>query len=182
MNYTMPSNVALHIDAIQRHINLDVELVGGALRDAVLGGEVSDYDLVFVGDREQMYNYMYTLTTLGFEPCHHSEYASDEPYVFDMRKGVINIIMYDENIVSDIDELVSKFDMNINQYRLIDGQLINNYFDGKTVKINPYRDALGHSNRLQDRVAKFKAKYPNLDWSVIDGMKRDPIYGTYMDE
>lgn len=182
MNYTIPVEIEATITSVQSALGLDVELVGGALRDAVLGGGVSDYDLVFVGDREQMYNYMCTLTILGFEPCNHSEYASDEPYVFDMRKGAINIIMYDEEIVPDIDTLVSKYDMNINQYRLVGGQLVNPYFDGTTVKINPYRDALGHTTRLQKRVEKFRAKYPNLDWSVIDGMQRDPIYGTFIDD
>ena len=182
MNYTIPTNVHLEMQRAAFVLGVDMELVGGALRDAVLGGEVKDYDLVFVGDREQMYQYMYKLGELGFEPCHHSEYASDEPYVFDMRKGAINIIMYDESVVADIEVLISKYDMNINQYRLVDGQLVNNYFDGSTVKINPYRDALGHTTRLSARVERFKEKYPNLDWSVVDGMKRDSVYGCYVDE
>lgn len=167
MKFTMPEHVQAVIDAA-KEIGIELTLVGGALRDAVLGGDVSDYDLVFFSDHDSMYTHIMELDRdLGFTLQHHTPYEGEDGFVFDMRKDDINIIMYNEVIVDNAIDLIAKFDLNINQFFLSKGNnIINNRFDGMTVHINPYRDALGHTERLGKRVKRFADKYPNLDWSA----------------
>lgn len=67
----MPEHVQAVIDAA-KEIGIELTLVGGALRDAVLGGEVSDYDLVFFSDHDSMYTHIMELDRdLGFTLQHH---------------------------------------------------------------------------------------------------------------
>jgi tRNA nucleotidyltransferase/poly(A) polymerase len=71
MKFTMPEHVQAVIDAA-KEIGIELTLVGGALRDAVLGGEVSDYDLVFFSDHDSMYTHIMELDRdLGFTLQHH---------------------------------------------------------------------------------------------------------------
>ncbi|QHJ82581.1 MAG: hypothetical protein [Bacteriophage sp.] len=181
MNYTIPKHVQDVIDAAMKR-GIELTLVGGALRDAVLGGEVSDYDLVYFGCRDDMYIDIVDLDiNLGFKLQHHSPYDGEDGFVFDMRKDDVNIIMYDSKVINHVEALIGKFDLNINQFQLENGIITNDYFDGTTVLINPVRDALGHTDRLGKRVQRFAAKYPDLDWSApLRMISEDPVEKLFL--
>lgn len=181
MKFTMPEHVQAVIDAA-KEIGIELTLVGGALRDAVLGGEVSDYDLVFFSNHDSMYTHILELDKdLGFTLQHHTPYEGEDGFVFDMRKGDINIIMYNESVVDNAPDLIAKFDLNINQFMLMDDTIVNGWFDGESVHINPYRDALGHTERLGKRVQRFMDKYPSLDWSApLRMISKDPVERLFL--
>lgn len=166
-------------------------LVGGALRVQALGGETSDFDIAIIVDGNDELEALHRDVTrivcpklgFNFQVSHYSEYGnSGNGFLADWRFEDINIIAYDIDVVSDIDDLIGKFDLNINQwYRDEDGNLVNDYFDKSTgvVQINPHRDGLGQINRLKDRIERFKIIYPELNWTAIDNRRIEhPIYGV----
>ena len=174
MKFNTPEHVQHVIDQLAA-VGIEATLVGGALRDAALGGGSDDYDLAIFGDRENFYSIDMEVGRLGFKNFHHDEYACNEGYVADWRNGDINLIMYDEVKIGDVEALIGVFDLNINQWYVDeDGELQNDSYDPKTklVVLNPKRDALGHIHRLSDRIEKFKSRLPDLDWSDIESRRR----------
>lgn len=159
-------------------------LVGGALRVQALGGTTNDFDIaIIVADRDEAEALnkdvcQIVLPKLGWQfllQHFSSEYEdAQNGFVADWRFEDINIIAYSEDKVSDHTDLINKFDLNINQWYLDDeGVLQNDHYDPvtKLVKLNPYRDGLGHISRLTDRIQRFQKLYPELDWSEIEARK-----------
>ena len=169
----------------------EAELVGGALRVQALGGETGDFDIAIIVDDSDELEALHRDVTqivcpkLGFQfqVAHYSEYGNTgNGFLADWRLEDINIIAYHREAVCDIDDLIGKFDLNINQwYRNDDGLLVNDFYDEDTklVKINPKRDGLGQIVRLTDRIERFRSLYPDLDWSEIDSRRREcSLYGV----
>lgn len=178
MKYNIPAHVQFIIDNLKWQV-IDATLIGGALRAAALGGDVADYDLAIFGTRDEWYQYTGILQELGFQECHHDLYGDNEGYIGDWRLNDINVIMYDQSKVFDVQELIGCFDLNINQWYIgEDGELENDFWyeDTKLVEINPYRDGLGHMERLTQRILRFKEQLPQLDWSAIDKRRKVTVF------
>lgn len=174
MKYNIPEAVQHVIDQLKA-VGIEATLVGGALRAAALGGTTNDYDLVIFGEREDFFSIDTEIERLGFRNQHHDEYCNNEGYVADWRKDDINIIMYDSCKVADWYDLIEVFDLNINQWYINEaGELENDYYDSETklVTINPFRDGLGHAERLTQRIERFRSILPDLDWSEIEKRRR----------
>lgn len=152
------------------------QIVGGALRVLALGGTTGDVDIaVLVDDFNDFSNLQTRLWTsikiAGYDfQLQHSTggYAGNDGFLADWRSGDINIIAYTTEVYTDFNQLIDKFDMNINQWYYDDeGDLVNDHWSYTTnkVKVNPLRDNCTRLGRLDARVARFKADLPHLDWS-----------------
>lgn len=178
MKYNIPEAVQHVIDQLKL-VGIEATLVGGALRAAALGGTTNDYDLVIFGERDEFFSMDTEIDRLGFRNQHYDEYCNNEGYVADWRKDDVNIIMYDSCKVSDWYDLVGIFDLNINQWYINEsGELENEHYNPETkcVKINPFRDGLGHIERLSARIERFRTILPDLDWSEIDERRKVTKY------
>lgn len=157
----------------------ETAVVGGALRVLALGGETADVDIAVICDDIRDYKNLaldvhILLSRIANAPFNHIHdkcgYDSTDGFLGDWRSGVINIIAYKKSDYADISELLDRFDLNINQWYLDnDGNLTNDYYDPDTkqVLVNPKRDGDYKENRLRDRIERFKASLPNLDWSEV---------------
>lgn len=139
-------------------------LVGGVLRVAALGGTTADVDIaLIVHHNDDVIKTV--LERLGYTVQHiqDSKYANEtNGFLADYRKDDINIILYSSMVYSDVCELVSSFDLNINKYYLQeDGALCNDHFDGTVVV---YTENSNHERHLE-RITRFSAEYPHLDWT-----------------
>lgn len=154
------------------------QIVGGALRVLALGGTTSDVDIaVLVEDFRDSENLQadlrILLKPLGYHfSLQHSTggYAGNDGFLADWRSGDINIIAYTTEVYTDFNQLIGKFDMNINQwYYNAEGMLANAHYShvNRKVKVNPLRDKCTRLGRLDSRVARFKADLPHLDWSAV---------------
>lgn len=156
----------------------EAAVVGGALRVLALGGATQDVDIAVICEDTHDYECLTKDLHILIQPiigervihCHDkSGYGSTDGFFGDFRLGNINVVAYDRSTYEDIGELISKFDMNINQWYIDDhGLLENDYFDGSKVEINPHRDSCYKEARLDDRIKRFKESLPNLDWSGIN--------------
>lgn len=156
----------------------ETAVVGGALRVLALGGTTQDVDIAVICDNQHDYNCLVSDLRILIQPllgehithCHDKScYGSTDGFFGDFRSGYINIVAYDKGSYGDIGELISKFDLNINQWYLDDhGLLENDFFDGSVVEINPYRDGCYKEQRLDARINRFKADLPKLDWSGVN--------------
>lgn len=181
MNFNLIETVAKaqHIVGILKAAGYtETSVVGGALRVLALGGTTQDVDIAVVC--EDLYDYeclcrdlrilIQPLVEEHIEHVHDkSGYGSQDGFFGDFRLGNINVIAYDQVYYEGIDGLISKFDININQWYVDEhGLLTNEYFDGSTVEINPERDECHREGRLEERIKRFKADLPHLDWSGIN--------------
>lgn len=160
----------------------DAHIVGGALRVAALGGTTRDVDIAVIVSDVQEANALSNDLSILLRPlgmCFELQhckigYESLNGFLADWRCDAINIIAYDKAIVRDVQGLVGAFDLNINQWYLDEGgELRNHFYDPETklVKVNPERDNDFQNFRLEDRVTRFKADYPHLDWSEVDAQR-----------
>lgn len=150
--------------AVLRTLDYEPHLVGGVLRVAALGGSTKDVDVAILSHQSNTLHGV--LERLGYVQQHSadSKYGLTQGFVADYRKDDINIILYNPDVYSDIEELVSTFDLNINKYYIADGVLCNDHFDGCTVL---YTEHSTHQRNI-DRVNRFRQEYPNLDWSLVN--------------
>ena len=156
----------------------ETAVVGGALRVLALGGTTQDVDIAVICTNQYDYNCLVNDLRILIQPllderithCHDkSYYGSTDGFFGDFRSGKINIVAYDKSAYDDIGELISKFDLNINQWYLDDnGLLENDFFDGSTVEINPERDVCRREGRLVERIERFKADLPELNWGGVN--------------
>lgn len=170
-------DTALSTVGILRAAGYDAHVVGGALRVLGIGGETSDVDVAVLCTPEEAPSlHNDTSILLGFmdyQLCHWSGYTETVGFLADWRssKAPINIIAYDINYYETASGLVKRFDLNINQFEPIachsDG-IINQYFDGHNVKVNPERDHDYQTDRLADRIKRFSSIYPDFNWSNLD--------------
>lgn len=176
--YPVLAKALLHVN-ILRAAGYDAYVVGGALRVLALGGETQDVDIAVILPFDDTYALRADIDILlgrlaPYSLQHWSAYDDNQGFLADWRSltGDINIIAYDKLHYDNVDELVAKFDLNINQYSAITNEadeLINPYLcENNVVKINPERDNDYQTNRLDSRINRFKAQYPHLDWSLID--------------
>lgn len=160
-NLTSTAQSDIHI---LRATNYEPHLVGGVLRVAALGGVTADVDIALIIDHQDE-AIKIILERLGYTVQHvqDSKYANEtNGFLADYRKDDINIILYSAIVYSDVRELVSSFDLNINKYYLQeDGELCNDHFDGTVVV---YTENSNHERHLE-RITRFSAEYPNLDWT-----------------
>lgn len=158
----LPDIVRADVNVLEA-VQYEPHLVGGVLRVAALGGTTADVDIALIVNHNDT-----TITTilerLGYTVQHvqESKYANEtNGFLADYRKDDINIILYSSVVYSDVQELVSSFDLNINKYYLQDGKLCNNHFDGTVVV---YTEDSNHERHLE-RITRFSKEYPNLDWT-----------------
>lgn len=143
-------------------------LVGGALRDIILGKEPNDYDLFIVSESPEETDALHTALVLsGYTQQHASSYDS-EGYLTDYRKGDVNVVIYDNTLYSNIVELVQGFDLNINMYLYddLEEMEIQNVVGWDITKPVAVHNR-SKSFRVQDRIFKFKSKFPELDWGQV---------------
>ena len=146
-----------------RNLQYDPLLIGGVLRVAALGGSTADIDVALIVPSDDKYIHN-TLKHLGFDLVHtqDSKYAGEtNGFLADYRKDDVNIILYSATVYIGVRDLVSSFDLNINKYYLKDGELCNDYFDGRVVL---YTENSNHQRHL-DRITRFSLEYPDLDWT-----------------
>ena len=145
------------------NLQYDPLLIGGVLRVAALGGSTADVDIALIVPSNDKFIHT-TLEHLGFDLVHtqDSKYADEtNGFLADYRKDDVNIILYSAAVYTDVRDLVSSFDLNINKYYLEDGALCNDYFDGYVVL---YTENSNHQRHL-DRITRFSLEYPDLDWT-----------------
>lgn len=184
MSYTRETilpvfNKALLQVGILRAAGYDAHIVGGALRTLALGGVTQDVDIAVILPFDELWalrndvDVLLSPLRMYFDLQHWSGYDDNKGFLADWRENSadINIIAYDNEHYKDVGELVSKFDLNINQWDAVsehDHELNNAYMVGDKVMVNPDRDHDYQTNRLADRIRRFKDAYPMLDWSDVD--------------
>ena len=160
---------------ILRAAGYDAHIVGGALRVLAVGGTTLDVDIAVLGtqkDSTSLHNDLRIL--LGglakFELQHTQTYSSRSGFIADWRGGNINIINYDTDRYSSIEELVLGFDYNFNMYLLdSDHKLYNPYPLGAN-KVWLNTNIATHHNLdkvVNERTPRFKKDLPHLDWSCV---------------
>lgn len=167
------------IKGILKGAGYNCEIVGGALRVLALGGSTQDVDIAVIVEGGWEYHALVAdmrILLRPFAPCiQHSHdlsgYSSNDGFMGDLRLGNINVIAYSKDTYPNIDALIGKFDLNINQWYIdSDGNLENDYWcpNRQQVKINKYRDSCHRIGRLDERIARFKQDLPHLDWSKLN--------------
>ena len=147
----------------------EVGIIGGARRVQALGGSTTDIDIAVIIEPCKLYELRRDLESTSFQLQHFSPYEDSEGFFADWRSGSINIIAYDAETYSSIQDLIGRFDLNINQFYVdTNGNIQNDYFDGSTVKVNPKRDHQHQTGRLDSRIRRFQDLYPELDWSSLN--------------
>lgn len=144
-------------------LQYEPEFVGGVLRVAALGGKTADVDIACIVSSKDTFIHE-VLHKVGFtlEHTQDSKYADEtNGFLADFRKDDVNVILYSDAVYADVQDLVSSFDLNINKYYLKDGVLCNDHFNGYNVV---YTESSNHRRHLE-RIARFSAEYPDLDWS-----------------
>lgn len=174
---------AENVVAYLRNATIDAYIVGGALRHKVLGGGTADVDIAVLCTLGEYAGVQMLLPDV-FELQHDRAYEDNDGFLADYRCGNVNIIVYDESKYATIDNLVDRFDMNINQFYLDPetDKIVNKHLVGDKVLLNPLRGNEFLRDRMIDRVHKFKGRLPHLDWSAVDAARREcSIYGEYYD-
>lgn len=165
--FTVPDEVHEAL-ALLRDIDSHAYLAGGALRDLVLGNEPNDYDVFVVSESPEETDCIHTeLVMSGYVQQHCASYDS-EGYISDYRKGDVNVIIYSNTLYKNIVELIEGFDLNMNMFLYDDleereVQNLAGWDVTKPVKVHNR----SKSNRVQDRVFRFKKKYPTLNWREV---------------
>lgn len=166
------------IEGILKAAGYPAQIVGGALRVLALGGTTGDVDIaVLIEDFRDLENLQSDLRIL-LNPLGHrfslqhstGGYAGNDGFLADWRSGDINIIAYTTEVYTDFNQLIDKFDMNINQWFYDEsGKLVNKHWNtqSKEVVVNPLRDNCTRLGRLDARIARFKDDLPHLDWTWV---------------
>lgn len=181
MNYNGTMTKAHFVVGILRAAGYDAHIIGGALRVAALGGITNDVDIAVLVDgfnEGQLLNKDtgIVLRKLGypFELMHSTPYTNTNGFVADWRFEDMNLIAYNSNVFSTVQDLVKSFDLNINGFYLNeDGFLQNDLFNSvsKQVIFNPFDATLTHDPiKARARVERFRKEYPELDWTAVDAM------------
>lgn len=142
-------------------------LAGGALRDLVLGEKPNDYDVFVISESPEETDNLHTeLVLSGFVQQHSASYDS-EGYLADYRNGDVNVIIYANTLYKNIVELVEGFDLNMNMFLYddieeIEVQNVVGWTPDKPVKVHNRHKSM----RVNDRIFRFKQRYPNLKWDV----------------
>ena len=147
-----------------------VYLVGGAVRDALLGDESKDKDYVVVGETPE------TLTSLGFEcvgnnfPIFlHPETKNEYALAHINRKADVHGTTIDSNITVTLEEDLARRDLTINAMALDENGLLVDPFNGQTDlnnKILRHTSASFADDPIRVlRVARFLARYGE-EWTI----------------
>lgn len=179
-NFTEQFERAKFAVSILQAAGYDAHLVGGALRVLAFGGVTNDIDIAVLVDGVREAALLHedmdiVLDKLGynFRLKHQSDYNNATAFLADWREEFINIIAYDKQYVTDINDLVNHFDLNINSILMVDGELRSSVIDIKNpvVRANPFVES--KAGRLRtERVERFKVEYSHLDWSQYDDQQK----------
>lgn len=146
---------------------MEIYLVGGAVRDKLLGREVADRDWVVVnGSHDEMVSSGYKPVGVDFTVYHHPK--TNEEYSLARQSRLVS---QSSEAVSLYDDL-SRRDLTINAMaETLDGQLID-HFNGKrdleSRLLRHVSDAFSEDPIRVLRVARFAARYHKLGFRVAD--------------
>lgn len=165
--YTVPDEVHTALKLL-RDLDAHAYLAGGALRDLVLGGKPNDYDVFVISESPEETDSIHTTLVLSGYTQQHSASYDSEGYLADYRKGAVNVVIYANKLYKNIIELVEGFDLNINMflYDDLEEMVVQNvvgWYPTQPVQVHNRSKSI----RVQDRIFKFKNRYPHLDWSNV---------------
>lgn len=165
---------AKSICGVLRAAGYDAHIVGGALRVLAVGGTTSDVDIAVLGTQRESAlldaDLRILFKTAQFRLQHTQTYSSRCGFIADWRSGDINVICYDTDRYSTIDELVLGFDYNFNMWLLSEHGTLRNPFsmDNTVVTLNTNIATHHNLDKIKfERTPKFRAMLNHLDWSAV---------------
>lgn len=169
--------------AVLRAAGYDAYIVGGVLRAVMYDGSTSDADIAILINSCSEEMALHKDMSILFQADHFvlqhgaqgaSEYTENRGFLADWRSANtdVNVIAYHRGVYPNINDLVAAFDYNINSWYLDPHKnpvnpMVNGRDRNQVVKVNPLRDPIYQEKRAAERLARFRADLPKLDWSNV---------------